>query len=128
MQYFKDEEFACKCGKCGLGVESMDARLLTLLDSVRERLQMPMRINSAVRCFTHNTAVGGSLRSEHVPQNSDTGKTTGVDIHVPNSNFLFALVKLLYAHGVPRLGLNQSKNFLHIGLSKKHPQEVFFKY
>ncbi len=128
MQFFTNEEFACKCGKCGLGMESMDERLLHILDAVRGQLGKPIRINSAVRCYAHNTAVGGSTGSEHVPHNTDTGKTTGVDIHIPDSAFLFALVKLLYAHNIPRMGLNQQKNFIHIGLSKKHAQEVFFKY
>ncbi len=128
MQFFKDEEFACKCGLCELGVENMDERLLHILDTIRGQLGKPMRINSAVRCFAHNVAVGGSVGSEHVPHNTDTGKTTAVDIHIPDSTFLFVLVKLLYMHNIPRIGLNQEKNFIHIGLSKKHPQEVFFKY
>ncbi len=127
LQYFTAKEFTCKCG-CGLGLANMDERLLALLDAVRQSLGRPMRINSAVRCKAHNAAVGGSSKSEHVPENSDTGKTTGVDIHVPDSAFLYELIKLLYAHSVPRMGLNQSKNFLHIGLSKKHPQHVLFKY
>ncbi len=128
MKHFSDHEFACKCGQCGLGIESMDPRLLAILEATREALGKPMRINSAVRCAKHNAAEGGSKGSEHVPQNTDTGKTTGVDIHIPDSAFLFALVGQLYKHAVPRIGLNQSKNFVHVGLSQDHPQHVFFKY
>ncbi len=128
LLYFCDEEFACKCGKCALGIENMDENLLRILDAVREKLGSPMRINSAVRCAAHNSAVGGSVGSEHVPQNSHTGKSTAVDIHIPDSHFLYKLIPLLYAQGVPRMGLNQAKNFIHVGLSAKHPQEVFFKY
>ncbi len=128
LQFFTDAEFQCKCGSCGLGVKAMDPRLLHILDAVRETLGQPMRINSAVRCKVHNESVGGSQGSEHVRENTDTGLCTAVDIHIPNSQFLFALVPLLYAHGVPRLGLNQAKHFLHVGLSKKHAQQVFFDY
>ncbi len=128
MQYFNDTEFSCKCGQCGLGVESMDPQLLHILDAVRAKLGRPMRITSAVRCKAHNAAVGGSAKSEHVPQNTHTGKSTAVDIAIPDSTFLYALVALLYGHKVPRVGLNQAKNFVHVGLSLNHPQDVFFKY
>ncbi len=128
LRFFTDAEFQCKCGSCGLGVKAMDARLLRILDAVRESLGQPMRINSAVRCKAHNAAVGGSQGSEHVPENTHTGLCTAVDIHIPSSQFLFALMPLLYAHDVPRLGLNQAKHFLHVGLSSNHAQQVFFDY
>ncbi len=127
VKHFKAAEFACRCG-CGLGLEHMDPRLVEILDLVRAELNMPLRINSAVRCSKHNAAVGGSARSEHVPQNTDTGKCTGVDVHLPNTNFLYHLLRALHKHAVPRLGLNQQKMFLHLGLSKNHPQHVFFNY
>ncbi len=127
MKYFEDHEFACKCG-CGLGVQDVDPALLMLLDALREGVGEPMRINSAVRCAQHNARVGGSSRSEHVPSNTHSGKTTGVDVHIPSSTFCFKLIRELNAQGVPRIGLNQDKNFVHIGISLNHPQNVFFKY
>ncbi len=128
LMHFKPHEFTCKCGKCGLGVDSMDERLLVMLDAIRKDMGVSMRINSAVRCAEHNRAVGGSAKSEHVPENTDTGKCTAVDIHLSGSMFLYELVEELYEHGVPRIGLNQESNFIHVGLSKAHPQRVFFKY
>ncbi len=128
LQFFHDGEFQCKCGSCPMGIAHMDPRLLHILDDVRRTLDKPLRINSAVRCSAHNARVGGSQSSEHVPQNTDTGLCTAVDIHIPHSQFLFSLLPLLYAHGVPRLGLNQEKRFLHVGLSKNHAQQVFFDY
>ncbi len=127
LRHFTAEEFACKCG-CGLGLKDMDENLLLMLDEIRQELGRPVRINSAVRCQKHNAAVGGSAKSEHVPQNTHSGTCTGVDIHLPDSAFAFSLIKALNARHVPRLGLNQKKNFLHVGLSQKHAQHVFFSY
>jgi len=60
---FKREEFACKCG-CGFNVA--DAELLKVLIMVRNHFRVPVRINSACRCVTHNKNEGGSKNSQHL--------------------------------------------------------------
>ncbi len=127
LKHFKPEEFACKCGVCGLGLAEMDPRLLAMLDEIRGIMGRPMKINSAVRCADHNAAIGATEKSEHVPQNSG-GFCTAVDIHIPDSRYMFELIKLLFEEEVPRIGYNQGWNFVHVGLSQAHPQNVFFKY
>lgn len=63
MKYFNREEFACKCG-CGF--DTVDFELAALLDSVREHFNKPIVITSGCRCATHNKAVGGSAKSQHL--------------------------------------------------------------
>lgn len=127
MKYFTIDEFRCRCG-CGYGYDQMDPRLLQYLDIIRENIGKPMLLNSACRCAKHNKAVGGVGSSEHVPENTDTGLCTGVDVYCPDSSFTYALLKEAYRLGIPRIGINFAKNFVHLGLSTKHPCEVLFKY
>lgn len=61
-EYFKREEFACKCG-CGF--DSVDVELLKVLTLVRQKFEQPVIINSACRCESHNKKVGGALNSTH---------------------------------------------------------------
>ena len=66
IKYFRREEFACKCGKCGgYPVEPSEA-FVRKLDAFRERVGEPVHINSGVRCAAHNAAVGGADDSRHL--------------------------------------------------------------
>lgn len=66
-KYFERSEFACKCGEhCnGFPVEP-DAKLLKVLDQIREHFGKPVIVNSGIRCKAHNTAVGGASNSQHL--------------------------------------------------------------
>lgn len=61
--YFTREEIACKCG-CGF--DSMDVETLRLADEAREFEGAPITPSSGCRCPSHNRAVGGSSKSQHV--------------------------------------------------------------
>lgn len=66
-KHFDKSEFACKCGgvHCnGYPVEP-EARLVKLLDDIRDASNTPCLISSAVRCERHNAAVGGVANSYH---------------------------------------------------------------
>jgi uncharacterized protein YcbK (DUF882 family) len=71
-EYFRREEFACKCG-CGF--DTVDCNLLLILTSVRKHFNSPVIINSGCRCEKHNKKVGGTDNSTH-----KTGRA--VDIRV----------------------------------------------
>ena len=58
--FFKREEFACKCG-CGF--DTVDAELLEVLTEIRFRFGEPVYINSGCRCEKHNKAVGGKQKT-----------------------------------------------------------------
>jgi len=63
IKYFKPAEFQCKCG---CGANNINHDLVKLLEKVREHYGKPVRINSGVRCKTHNTRVGGAANSQHL--------------------------------------------------------------
>lgn len=60
---FSRHEFACKCG-CGFN--TVDVKLLEVLESLRTYFDKPVRINSAARCLKHNRAIGSTDSSQHV--------------------------------------------------------------
>lgn len=78
IEYFTREEFRCQCYKqvaryggpyCdGFPVEP-DETLLLVLDEIRRRAGVPIRIvdagGSGIRCQQHNAHVGGVANSEH---------------------------------------------------------------
>lgn len=70
---FSRSEFKCKCGKCDSDDVSM--KLVEGLQELRDLIDEPILINSAVRCPAHNKAVGGTSDSQHV-------KGTAADIRV----------------------------------------------
>ena len=59
---FYKKEFACKCG-CGL--QSVNPRLITALQKLRDLIGRPITITSACRCESHNAKVGGVKNSYH---------------------------------------------------------------
>jgi len=57
------EGFAC-ADKCGLA--SFDPKMRAILNEARSLFGRPIIINSACRCETHNTKVGGARKSAHL--------------------------------------------------------------
>ena len=81
IKYFSRKEFACKCGKCGGFPVEPDLKMVKVADAIRERLGVPVGVNSGVRCKNHNAAVGGVSNSQHVYGTAaDLGKPSGVSV------------------------------------------------
>ena len=87
MKWFKEKEFACKC--CGqlppLARENVKALVSVVLDPVREKLGMPIVVNSGYRCEKHNKAVGGVKNSQHL-------RGEAADIHCQDNERLKQLI------------------------------------
>lgn len=66
VKYFRREEFACKCGKCGGFPVEPSEKLVRVLDKFREEVGLAVYINSGIRCKAHNAAVGGANDSRHL--------------------------------------------------------------
>lgn len=65
IRYFKREEFACPCPRCGgFPVEPVE-KLVRIGDNVRGIANAPATVSSGVRCFEHNAEVGGVANSRH---------------------------------------------------------------
>jgi len=61
---FSRSEFKCKCGECSQ--DTIDYKLLELLQTLRNRTGARITINSGNRCPAHNGAVGGAPNSQHL--------------------------------------------------------------
>ena len=57
-EHFKVSEFACKhCGK-----NLIDQRVINMAEEIRQKLGVPVNVNSGYRCEAHNTKVGGARK------------------------------------------------------------------
>jgi len=70
---FSVVEFDCSCSQCTETIIDLDH--VAKLQQLREDLGSPIKITSAYRCESHNTAVGGVKNSQHT-------KGTATDIQV----------------------------------------------
>lgn len=119
LKYFTPKEFECKCSKCGLGYENMDAALLLKIDRARELAGIPFKVNSAVRCEDHNAKVGGKPDSAHIGG-------FAIDVAAIDSHTRFKIMKALFDVGFKRIGINP--RFIHVDVDDDKPQEVLFLY
>lgn len=60
---FRVREFRCKDGS---NVIFVDTELVELLQKIRDHFNRPVTITSAYRTVSHNKAVGGSPKSQHL--------------------------------------------------------------
>jgi uncharacterized protein YcbK (DUF882 family) len=74
-EHFARSEFACKCG-CGF--DTVDTELLDVVENLRLYYGVPVRSNSACRCYAHNKAVGGSKNSQHLIGRADDVVVEGI--------------------------------------------------
>ena len=58
---FKPSEFQCKC----CGQNKVSQVLIDMCQMIRDKVNMPIRINSGYRCPKHNAEVGGVKNSYH---------------------------------------------------------------
>lgn len=58
--HFYRDEFACKCG-CGF--DTVDSKLLKMLELVRVYFKTPVTISSGCRCEDYNNKIGGARKS-----------------------------------------------------------------
>ncbi|MEG1544869.1 MAG: D-Ala-D-Ala carboxypeptidase family metallohydrolase [Tannerellaceae bacterium] len=63
---FSRKEFCCKCGRKKCDAASLDMRLVSGLQSLRDLIGTPLYITSAVRCRWHNNKIGGAAKSKHL--------------------------------------------------------------
>ena len=106
---FKFSEFACKC----CGSNNISQTLINTLQRIRDKLGLPIIINSGYRCPTHNKAVKGKPNSAHV-------KGTAVDIKVTDTGYRYKLIAYALAEGINRIGIY--KDFVHIDIDRGLPQ------
>lgn len=112
-KYFVPKEFACPC--CGKA--KVDTRLYDLLDDIREKVGVPLYINSGYRCKKHNIEVGGVPNSTHfLGQAADIDAT---DIGVEK------LARIAEECGADGVGRYYGSNFVHVDVRSGRIGETF---
>jgi len=114
IEYFKQQEFDCKCG---CNTNNISEKLVRQLNNARFISGYSFKINSACRCENHNVSVGGSLDSSHK-------KGLAVDIAVVNSDMRYSILSTLIECGFSRIGIY--KNFIHVDIDDDKPQDVIW--
>lgn len=100
---YEKGRFYCHCGKDHPSYIDLD--LLKVLEQIRQKIGIPMIINSAFRCPEYNLEVGGKPLSIH-----QIGRA--VDILAKNGRWRYPIVKGALECGIKRLGV--AKFFVHI--------------
>ena len=70
-EYFQDQRDKLMCG-CGCGLKA-PRRAVEMLYTVRIIMNIPIIVNSSIRCKKHNVDIGGSKNSIHLPYDSRGG-------------------------------------------------------
>ncbi len=85
---FSFSELSCPCGKCSfVDGYRIDRNLVRDLQEIRDHLGKAIKINSGLRCDSHNRSVGGVSGSYHL-----TGRAA--DIHCTSSIDRRIIVKM----------------------------------
>jgi len=114
IKNISDHELICKCG-CGFNEVSNEN--IIKIQQLRTMCGFPFVFRSCCRCKLHNKNVDGRDNSEHLT-------CDGFDIVCLTSNQKFILVSNAINLGFNRIGIY--KDFVHLGTSKKHPQNVLW--
>lgn len=99
---FYSNEFDCKCSNEDCKTTKIDLKLIEYLQSKRELVKIPIKINSGFRCLKHNASIGGAKNSFHT-------KGMAADIVLANAKIRDYLI-----HFKDSKGLGIYNTFLHV--------------
>ena len=103
LRYFKPEEFARCVPSCKM--EECDEQALLMLDELRDRLGMPIILNSAFRSKQYEKKKGRTGQSSHC-------KGLAFDVRCFDTKYRAELVRCAFEVGFTRIGIG--KSFVHI--------------
>ena len=110
-QNFRKSEFECKCG-CEMPKDVLNnvQKLANQLQIIRNRVNVPIKVNSAYRCLFHNRSIGSSNdSSQHV-----LGKAADITIQGYTPKQVADLLEELIESGdILQGGLGRYKTFTH---------------
>ena len=101
MNYFKPEEFHCRCG---CSEQSIEPELEDMLNIARHFAEIPFIVTSGYRCPEHNKKIQGVKNSPHL-------KGIAVDLSADTSRERWLIVSSLIRAGFKRIGIGE--DFIH---------------
>ena len=125
---FSSAEMMCSCG---CGEDAMDPDFMAILQNIRDDMNRPLRVSSAVRWAKHNSRVSSTGKDgPHVPRKNGTAAS---DILIAGADAL-RLIDIARKHGVSGVGISQrgthSKRFIHLDTisDSHHPRPTMWSY
>lgn len=112
---FSKSEFMCSCG-CEMPKEVLNnvQKLANQLQIIRNKVNVPITINSAYRCPKHNSIIGGAKSSQHLQ-----GKASDIVIEGYSNDDVADLIEELIASGdILQGGLGRYNSFTHYDIRK----------
>ena len=112
---FKRQEFNCKCG-CDMPLEVYEnvIKLAGQLQTLRDYVGRPIKINSAYRCPKHNKKIGGSETSQHL-----LGKAADITVQSLKPIEVYTIIEDLIDFGVMlQGGLGLYDTFVHTDIRR----------
>lgn len=115
---FHSDEFRCKCG-CNMPNDVFEnIEILAIqLQALRDYVGRPIRINSAYRCESHNKAIKGSKRSQHL-----LGKASDITIDTFTPDEVVDIIEnMLTNEMLPSFyvgGVGRYNSFTHLDIRK----------
>ena len=112
IKYFKYEEFTCHCG---CGYNTVDIRLVKILDDIRKHFGKPTIITSGVRCKKYNDSLTGAVpNSWHIRRKAS-------DLYIPgiSSTELNRYCSILRDQGLLRYCYAIDSGAVHIDIGGK---------
>ena len=115
---FKEEEFNCKCPKCGMKVpHNMNPKAMSKVQMLRDAVERPLVITSGYRCPEHPNEARKAKPGQH-------NEGLAVDIKVSNGAEAFELIKTGLLLGAN--GFAYGNGFIH--LDWRYSTPVTWKY
>ncbi len=121
---FSKSEFMCSCG-CEMPKEVLNnvQKLANQLQIIRNKVNVPITINSAYRCPKHNSIIGGAKSSQHLQ-----GKASDIVIEGYSNDDVADLIEELIASGdILQGGLGRYNTFTHYDIRKTKARWNFKK-
>ena len=112
---FTLKEMSCRCG-CEMPKEVLNnvQKLANQLQIIRNKVNVPITINSAYRCPKHNSIIGGAKSSQHLQ-----GKASDIVIEGYSNDDVADLIEELIASGdILQGGLGRYNSFTHYDIRK----------
>lgn len=110
---FEPHEFRCHDGSAFMVLQT---ELLDALQELRNKLNRPIRINSAFRTVKHNSKIGGKQNSQHL-----LGKAADIVVPGVTTAQLRDFAEFIPAFRAGGIGYYPKKEFVHVDVRRTGP-------